>query len=79
MDGFVVADDLFESLFKGGYVDRFAWKQFNLQTSKYDVHFFCKKCMNTSMHVFQVRVIDGIHYISGQALKIFLRMHGITL
>lgn len=73
----IEADKVFDKLFESGYSHRFQWKDLNKSTTKYQVPFFCEKCELTSLHSFEVYVIDGKHYIRENALKIFLSLHGI--
>ena len=77
MKDLIPAEDFFESLFKNNYVDRFLWKDLNLQTEFYSVTIKCKKCALTSLHTFQIMVIDRVHYVSKLSVKIFCKKHNI--
>ena len=79
MRDLVPAEDFFEALFNNDYVDRFLWKDLNLQTTFYSVNVNCKKCKPLALHTFQVSVIDGIHYVSKISIIIFCKKHNITL
>lgn len=75
----IKADEVFNALFKNGYVHPFQWKNINKDTVKYQVFFDCEKCKLNALHCFEIYVIDGIHYIRETELKIFLNLHGIVL
>lgn len=68
------AEAFFEYLFANGYVQRFAWKNINRQTTKYRVSFDCV-IAPVSYHTIEVNVIGGKHTIKNSAAARFFRMH----
>lgn len=74
----VNADDFMESLFNGGYVNRYVWKNINKQTTRYNISFICQKCKLNSYHSFKIIVINDKHYIDMSAIKYFCKIHGIN-
>lgn len=73
------ADDFFNALFDGGYVQRFDWKHTALETAHYSVGFACNKCTPVSWHIFDITVTGGVHTISNTSVFAFCASHGIHL
>lgn len=76
---FYDADLLFPYLIENGYIPNSLWKDLNRETSHYTPSFFCLKCEPKCLHLFDVIVKDGRHFISYMSVFIFCKKHNLPI